>query len=49
MFDISYNFKLKPSLLVKCSNGAPYKSIYPANMMYNDKFVLGLALQMGYC
>jgi type IX secretion system PorP/SprF family membrane protein len=43
VFDLSYNFKLKPSLLVKYVEGAPLQVDLSANMMYNEKFVLGLA------
>ena len=43
VFDLSYDFKFKPSLLVKYVNGAPLQVDLSANMMYDNKFVLGLA------
>ncbi|TRX36158.1 type IX secretion system membrane protein PorP/SprF [Flavobacterium sp. ZT3R18] len=43
VFDLTYDLKFKPSLLAKYIQGAPLQVDLSANMMYNNKFVLGLA------
>ena len=41
--DISENTKLKPSFLVKATNGAPLSYDLTANFLFNEKFWLGAA------
>jgi type IX secretion system PorP/SprF family membrane protein len=41
VFDLSYNFKLKPAILIKGVNGAPLQADASATILYNDKFSLG--------
>jgi type IX secretion system PorP/SprF family membrane protein len=43
VFDLTYDLKFKPSLLAKYVQGAPLQVDLSANMMYSNKFVLGLA------
>lgn len=43
VFDLSYNVKFKPSLLTKYVAGAPLQVDLCANVMFNEKFVAGLA------
>ncbi|MBC3757497.1 type IX secretion system membrane protein PorP/SprF [Hyunsoonleella sp. SJ7] len=43
VFDLSENTKLKPAFLVKAVEGAPLIADLSANVLFNDKFTLGLA------
>lgn len=43
VFDLAYNWKLKPAALAKIVEGAPLQLDLTANVLYNDKFTLGLA------
>jgi type IX secretion system PorP/SprF family membrane protein len=43
VFDLAYNWKLKPAALAKVVEGAPVQLDLTANVLYNDKFTLGLA------
>ena len=46
VFDLSSNIKLKPSFLSKVVTGAPLQFDISANVMFNDKFNLGLAYRL---
>ena len=41
VFDLNQNVKLKPSLLIKATNGAPISIDLNANFLFNEKFWLG--------
>lgn len=41
VFDLSENIKLKPSALVKATNGAPLSFDVSANFLFNEKFWIG--------
>lgn len=43
VFDLSENTKLKPAFLIKAVDGAPLIADLSANILFNDKFTLGLA------
>lgn len=43
VFDISETTKLKPALLFKAVKGAPLQADLSANLLFNDKFTVGLA------
>ncbi len=43
VFDLSQNIKFKPAFLAKAVKGAPLQLDVTGNVMFNDKFVLGLA------
>lgn len=43
VFDLAYNWKLKPAALAKIVEGAPLQFDITANVLYNDKFTMGLA------
>jgi type IX secretion system PorP/SprF family membrane protein len=43
VFELSPSLKFKPSLFTKAVKGAPLQVDLSGNMMFNDKFVLGLA------
>jgi type IX secretion system PorP/SprF family membrane protein len=43
VFDLNYNLKFKPSVLVKAVNGAPLQTDLSANFLFNEKFTLGAA------
>ncbi|WP_298556759.1 type IX secretion system membrane protein PorP/SprF [uncultured Algibacter sp.] len=43
VFDLSDNTKLKPAFLVKGVSGAPIIADLSANVLFNDKFTLGLS------
>lgn len=43
VFDLAYNWKFKPAALAKVVQGAPLQVDLTANILYNDKFTLGLA------
>jgi len=43
VFDLAYNWKFKPAALAKVVQGAPLQVDLTANVLYNDKFTLGLA------
>lgn len=43
VFDLAYNWKLKPAVLAKIVQGAPLQVDLTANVLYNDKFTLGVA------
>lgn len=41
VFDVNYNLKLRPSALVKATNGAPLSVDITGTAIYNEKFYLG--------
>lgn len=43
VFDLNYYLKLKPAFLTKVVQGAPLQVDLSANVLYDDKFSLGLA------
>jgi type IX secretion system PorP/SprF family membrane protein len=43
VFDLSYNVKLKPSLMTKIVKGSPLQVDLSANFLFNEKFTAGLA------
>ncbi|PZR23293.1 MAG: hypothetical protein DI539_03305 [Flavobacterium psychrophilum] len=43
VFDLAYNWKFKPAALAKVVEGAPLQLDITANVLYNDKFTLGVA------
>lgn len=43
VFDLAYNWKFKPAALAKVVQGAPLQVDLTANVLYNDRFTLGLA------
>lgn len=43
VYDLSYDVKFKPALLVKSVAGAPLQTDLSANFLFNDKFTLGAA------
>lgn len=43
VYDLSYNVKFKPALLVKALAGAPLQTDLSANFLFNDKLTLGAA------
>ncbi|MGB5190264.1 PorP/SprF family type IX secretion system membrane protein [Robiginitalea sp.] len=43
VFDLSYNFKLKPALLTKAVSGAPLQVDLSATFLYDEKFSFGVA------
>jgi len=43
VFDLNYDFKFKPSALIKAVKGAPLQVDLSANFMYQNKFTLGVA------
>jgi type IX secretion system PorP/SprF family membrane protein len=43
VFDLAYNWKFKPAALAKIVEGAPVQLDLTANVLYNDKFTLGVA------
>jgi len=43
VFDISETTKLKPAFLIKAVQGAPLQADLSANLLFNEKFRLGLA------
>ncbi len=43
IYDLSYNVKLKPALLVKAVSGAPLQVDISANVLFNERFTLGAA------
>lgn len=43
VFDLAYNWKFKPAVLAKVVQGAPLQVDLTANVLFNDKFTLGLA------
>lgn len=43
VFDLAYNWKFKPAALAKVVQGAPLQLDLTANVLYNDRFTLGLA------
>lgn len=43
VFDLSYNLKFKPAMMVKVTEGAPLQLDVSANFLMMDKFVLGAA------
>jgi type IX secretion system PorP/SprF family membrane protein len=43
VFDLAYNWKFKPAALAKVVQGAPLQLDLTANVLYNDKFSIGLA------
>jgi type IX secretion system PorP/SprF family membrane protein len=43
VFDLAYNWKVKPAVLAKIVEGAPLQVDLTANVLYNDKFTLGVA------
>ena len=47
VFEVSYNLKFKPAMLVKAVSGAPLQADFSANFLYNDKFTLGTAYRLG--
>ncbi|MEI6866294.1 type IX secretion system membrane protein PorP/SprF [Flavicella sp.] len=47
VFDISNSLKFKPAFLVKGVSGAPIIADVSANMLFNDRFTLGLAYRLG--
>jgi type IX secretion system PorP/SprF family membrane protein len=46
VFDLSSNVKLKPSFLTKVVAGAPLQVDLSANVMFSEKFTLGLAYRV---
>ena len=43
VFELAYNWKFKPAALAKVVQGAPLQLDLTANVLYNDKFTVGLA------
>lgn len=43
VYDLSYNLKFKPALLIKALAGAPLQADFSANFLLNDKLTLGAA------
>lgn len=43
VFELAYNWKFKPAALAKVVQGAPLQLDLTANVLYNDRFTLGLA------
>lgn len=43
VFDLTYDVKLKPAMLVKAVQGAPLQVDLSANFMFNEKFTAGVA------
>jgi type IX secretion system PorP/SprF family membrane protein len=43
VFDLSYNLKLKPAILLKATGGAPLQADISANFLYNERLTLGAA------
>ncbi|RDI09708.1 type IX secretion system membrane protein PorP/SprF [Flavobacterium sp. AG291] len=43
VFDLAYNWKFKPAALAKVVQGAPVQLDLTANVLYNDKFTVGVA------
>ncbi|WP_425594203.1 PorP/SprF family type IX secretion system membrane protein [Cellulophaga baltica] len=46
VFDLSYNLKLKPAVLLKAINGAPLQTDISATFLYNDKFSIGAGYRL---
>lgn len=46
VFDLSYDVKLKPSLMVKAANGAPLSVDFSGNVLFYDKFEFGLSYRL---
>lgn len=46
VFDLNYNLKFKPAVLVKAVIGAPIAADISANFLYNDLFTLGAAYRL---
>jgi type IX secretion system PorP/SprF family membrane protein len=43
VFDVSYDVKFKPAMLIKAVQGAPLQVDVSANFMFNEKFTAGVA------
>ena len=43
VFDLNEDFKFKPALLTKMTNGAPLSVDFSANFMYQEEFTFGVA------
>lgn len=43
VFDLAYNWKFKPAVLAKVVQGAPLQLDLTANVLFNDKFTMGMA------
>lgn len=43
VFDLAYNWKFKPAVLAKVVSGAPLQFDVTANVLFNDKFTVGVA------
>lgn len=43
VFDLAYNWKFKPAVLAKVVQGAPLQVDLTANVLFNDKFTVGIA------
>lgn len=46
VFDLSSNIKFKPSILSKVVTGAPWQLDISGNLLFNEKFSLGLAYRL---
>lgn len=46
VFDLSYDLKLKPSIMVKAAQGAPLSVDFSGNVLFFDKFEAGLSYRL---
>ena len=46
VFDLSYDLKLKPSIMVKAAEGAPLSVDFSGNVLFYDKFEAGLSYRL---
>lgn len=47
VYELSYNLKFKPALLIKAVAGAPIQADLSANFLFNDKLTLGTNYRLG--
>jgi type IX secretion system PorP/SprF family membrane protein len=46
VFDLSYDIKLKPSIMVKAAEGSPLSVDFSGNILFYDKFEAGLSYRL---
>lgn len=46
VFDLNEEFKVRPSIMVRGTTGAPLSIDFTANMLWNEKFELGIGYRM---
>ena len=46
VFDLDQDIKLKPSIMVKAAEGAPLSVDFSGNVLFNEKFELGLSYRL---